>query len=105
MEHIRQTGKPYVCVDLAKNQRFAEEPRLPTYGIRSYILCPLIVRASPFRNATMRRCPGVCKCSLINGVGFGGNRRLAKIRDPDLNGRDCSVMLALAGQPNHWGFW
>jgi GAF domain-containing protein len=44
MEHIRQTGEPYVCVDLARNQRFAEEPRLLTYGIRSYVLCPLIVR-------------------------------------------------------------
>jgi len=44
MEHIRQTGEPYVCVDLARNQRFAEELRLLTYGIRSYVLCPLIVR-------------------------------------------------------------
>ena len=44
MEHIRQMGEPYVCVDLARSQRFAEEPRLLTYGIRSYVLCPLIVR-------------------------------------------------------------
>ena len=44
MEHVRQTCQPYVSVDLARNVRFSEEPRLLSYGIRSYVLCPLLVR-------------------------------------------------------------
>jgi formate hydrogenlyase transcriptional activator len=44
MEHLRRTGRPYVCADLANTLRFAEEPRLLSYGIRSYVLCPLLVR-------------------------------------------------------------
>src|ERR1700675_2460328 len=44
MEHVRRSGRPYVCADLANTLRFAEEPRLLSYGIRSYVLCPLLVR-------------------------------------------------------------
>jgi formate hydrogenlyase transcriptional activator len=43
MEYLRSTGQPYVCPDLTRQQRFAEEPRLLTYKFRAYILCPLIV--------------------------------------------------------------
>jgi formate hydrogenlyase transcriptional activator len=42
MEHIRRTRQPYICADLARMQRFAEEPRLLTYGFRAYVLCPLL---------------------------------------------------------------
>jgi formate hydrogenlyase transcriptional activator len=44
MEHVRRTGRAYVSEDLANTLRFAEEPRLLSYGIRSYVLCPLLVR-------------------------------------------------------------
>jgi formate hydrogenlyase transcriptional activator len=44
MEHVRRTGRPYVCGDLESTVRFAEERRLLSYGIRSYVLCPLLVR-------------------------------------------------------------
>lgn len=44
MEHVRTTGRPYVCPDLARLQRFADEPRLLTFGYRAYVLCPLVVR-------------------------------------------------------------
>jgi formate hydrogenlyase transcriptional activator len=44
MEHVRNTGRPYVSRDLARLQRFEDEPRLLTFGYRAYVLCPLVVR-------------------------------------------------------------
>jgi formate hydrogenlyase transcriptional activator len=44
LQHISQTREPYVCPNLMRRQRFAEDPRLLTYGYRAYVLCPLIVR-------------------------------------------------------------
>ncbi len=44
MEHVRTTGRPYVCPDIARLQRFRDEPRLLTFGYRAYVLCPLVVR-------------------------------------------------------------
>jgi formate hydrogenlyase transcriptional activator len=42
MEHIFRTRRPYICPDLARMRRFADEPRLLTYGIGAYVLCPLL---------------------------------------------------------------
>jgi formate hydrogenlyase transcriptional activator len=44
MEHVRTTGRPHVCPDLARLHRFADEPRLLAFGYRAYVLCPLMVR-------------------------------------------------------------
>jgi formate hydrogenlyase transcriptional activator len=43
VEHVRISGEPYVCPDLARLQRFEDESRLLSFRYRAYVLCPLVV--------------------------------------------------------------
>jgi formate hydrogenlyase transcriptional activator len=40
---LRNTGRAYVCQDLASERRFPEEERLVAIGVRSYVRVPLFV--------------------------------------------------------------
>jgi formate hydrogenlyase transcriptional activator len=43
-EHVATTRRPYVCQDLLKEQRFAEDVLLIEDGVRSVVRVPLVVR-------------------------------------------------------------
>jgi formate hydrogenlyase transcriptional activator len=43
-EHVGRTGKAYVCEDLTRGSRFAEDARLLAAGVQSYVRVPLQMR-------------------------------------------------------------
>lgn len=44
VEHVGRTGKALVSEDLDRDSRFPEDERLLSHGLRSCVLCPLVVR-------------------------------------------------------------